>query len=155
MANFCDFEFRVIGKKKAVKAFYESTPYLDWKDVEYEHGTDSNYEMHFKGNCKWSINFDVEDDCDGVTADLSEETGVEYVGYSVRAKSEMFKCEVKVHYWSMESEFDQFDHYKNGECLKKRKISRKSSVLNPILKISKSCFALLRKMSKQKVKSAQ
>ena len=123
MANFCDFEFRVIGKKKAVKAFYESTPYLDWKDVEYEKGTDSNYEMHFKGNCKWSINFDVEDDCDGVTVDLSEETGVEYVGYSVRAKSEMFKCEVKVHYWSMESEFDQFDHYKNGECLKKRKIA--------------------------------
>lgn len=130
MANFCDFEFRVTGKKKAVKVFYESTPYLDWKDVEYEDGTDSNYEMHFKGNCKWSINFDVEDDCDGVTVDLSkysmsqiEELGAECVGYSVRAKSEMFQCEVKVHYWSMESEFDQFDHYKNGECLKKRKIA--------------------------------
>ena len=130
MANFCDFEFRVRGKKKAVKAFYESTPYLDWKEAEYEGGTDSNYEMHFKGNCKWSINFDVEDDCDGVTVDLSkhsisqiEELGSEYVGYSVRAKSEIFQCEVKVHYWSMESEFDQFDHYKNGECLKKRKIA--------------------------------
>jgi hypothetical protein len=67
MASFCDFEFRVRGKKKAVKAFYESTPYLDWKDAEYEGGTESNYEMHFKGNCKWSINFDVEDDCDDVT----------------------------------------------------------------------------------------
>lgn len=27
-----------------------------------------------------------------------------------------------VHYWSEESEFNQFDHYKNGEILKKRKI---------------------------------
>ena len=123
MANFCDFEFRVKGRKTAVEAFFESTPYLDWKDIEYENGTDSTYEMYFKGNCKWSINFDVEDDCEGVSADLANESGSEYIGYSVRAKSDIFKCEVKVHYWSMESEFDQFDHYKNGECLKKRKIA--------------------------------
>ena len=130
MANFCDFEFRVKGKKMAVMAFYASTPWLDWKEIQYESGTDYNYEIHFKGNCKWSINFDVEDDCEGVTEDLSkyslsqiEYIGAEYLGYSVRAKSEIFNCEVKVHYWSMESEFDQFDHYKNGLCLKKRKIA--------------------------------
>lgn len=127
MANYCDYEVRVKGGKKACLMVYAAMPCLDFKEMEWERKDGNTYHISFTGNCKWSVNFGVKDALKRINvASMSESEierrGTDYWEYSLRAKSEAFQCEIMVHYWSEESEFDQFDHYKNGKVLKRRKI---------------------------------
>lgn len=127
MANYCDYEVKVIGSKKAGLMVYESMPCMDFKRFEWEKGIEDSTTIYFTGNCKWSVNFGVTDNLNYVNVDAMSESeieskGIDYWDYSLRAKSETFQCEIMVHYWSEESGFDQFDHYKNGKILKQRKI---------------------------------
>ena len=127
MANYCDYEVRVKGSKKTGQMVYESMPYMDHKAFEWEKESDNSVIVCFNGDCKWSVNFDVIDSLKRVNVDSMSESeikrkGVDYWKYSLRAKSEAFRCEIMVHYWSEESGFDQFDQYKNGKLLKQRKI---------------------------------
>lgn len=128
MANYCNYEVRVIGSKKAGLMVYESMPCMDFKDYDSEEMVGDSCLICFSGNCKWSVNFGVNDHMPKVNLESMseldiEEKGVDYWEYSLRAKSEAFQCEIMVHYWSDESGFDQFDHYKNGEIVKQRKIA--------------------------------
>ena len=129
MANICEYEVHVKGTKKAALMVTDSMPVMDYLDIETEYSEGSNYVICFKGNCKWSVNYGVTDDADNhiCLENLSEndiqQKANNYWNYSLRAKSEMFQCEILVHYWSEESGFDQFDHYKNGKCIKQRKIA--------------------------------
>lgn len=127
MANYCNYEVRVKGSKKAGLMVYESMPCMDFKDFEWEKGSGSATAICFTGNCKWSVNYGVNDNLKRVNIDSMSESdietkGTDYWEYSLRAKSEAFQCEIMVHYWSEESGFDQFDHYKNGKVIKQRKI---------------------------------
>lgn len=128
MANYCDYEVRVIGSKKAGLMVYESMPCMDFKNYDSEEIVGDSCLICFSGNCKWSVNYGVNDHMPKVNLESMseldiEEKGVDYWEYSLRAKSEAFQCEIMVHYWSDESGFDQFDHYKNGEIVKQRKIA--------------------------------
>lgn len=128
MANYCDYEVKVKGSKKAGLMVYESMPCMDFKDFDSEEKVGSSYLISFTGNCKWSVNYGVNDKLSKVNVDSMSESEIESKGgdyweYSLRAKSEAFQCEIMVHYWSEESGFDQFDHYKNGKVLKQRKIA--------------------------------
>lgn len=127
MANYCDYEVRVKGSKKAGLMVYESMPCMDFMDFYSEEKVGGSYLITFTGNCKWSVNYGVNDHLSKVNLDSMSESdikdkGVDYWEYSLRAKSEAFQCEIMVHYWSEESGFDQFDHYKNGKVIKQRKI---------------------------------
>lgn len=127
MANYCNYEVRVKGSRKAGLMIYASMPYLDYKDIISEESVGDYSQMCFSGNCKWSVNYGVNDHMPKVDLEIFSEADIEYKGddyleYSLRAKSEVFQCEIMVHYWSDESGFDQFDHYKNGELIKQRKI---------------------------------
>ena len=134
MANYCNYEVKVIGSEKACLMVFESMPYMDYNQIETKNQKNELTELMFAGNCKWSVNFKVRDvlskvDVDSFDETLIQEKASDYYQYSLRAKSEAFECEILVHYWSEESGFDQFDHYKNGEIIKKRKI-----------KVSSSCY---------------
>lgn len=127
MANYCNYEVRVKGSKNACRMVYASMPFLDSNDMEWERKEGNSYHSCFTGNCKWSVNFGVNDELKKVNVDSMseaeiEKTGTNYSSYSLRAKSDAFRCEIMVHYWSEESGFDQFDHYKDGRVLKRRKI---------------------------------
>jgi len=130
MANICNYEVHVKGSKSAALMVYHSMPCMEEKDIIYESGSDNAYEIHFTGDCKWSVNYGVSDSWNKGVMNLSKydedeiiDLSDDYWEVSLRAKSEAFNCEILVHYWSSESEFDQFDHYKNGKCLKQRKIA--------------------------------
>ena len=127
MANYCNYEVKVIGSEKACLMVFESMPYMDYKQIETKNQKNELTELMFAGNCKWSVNFEVTDvlpkvDVDSFDKKSIQEKASDYYQYSLGAKSEAFECEILVHYWSEESGFDQFDHYKNGEIIKKRKI---------------------------------
>lgn len=127
MANCCKYEIRVRGSKKACLMVYESMPSMDNKDLDWERKDGNSHLLSFTGDTKWSVNYDVKDalgrlDVDAMSESEIERKGVDFWGYSLRAKSEAFQCEIMVHYWSGESGFDQFDHYKDGKILKQRKI---------------------------------
>ena len=129
MANICEYEVHVKGTKKAALMVLNSMPAMDYLDVKTEYSESNNYVICFTGNCKWSVNYGVTDNADNsvsltnMTENEIQQNANNYWNYSLRAKSEMFQCEILVHYWSEESGFDQFDHYKNGKCIKQRKIA--------------------------------
>ena len=128
MANCCDYEIRVKGSKKAGLMVYESMPCMDFKDLNRAEKLVNIYQVCFTGNCKWPVNYNVNDylpqvDLDSMSESDIKDKGADYWGYSLKAKSEAFQCEIMVHYWSEESGFDQFDHYKNGKFVKQRKIA--------------------------------
>ena len=132
MANYCSFEIRIKGKRGNALLLCHSIPTMGGGSITYAKGTDDAYEMRFRGSCKWSVNFNVTDDWDGIEIDtdlnaLPEsmliDLGPNFRGYSLRAKSRVLECEVQVHYWSEETEFDYFDHYVNGRRIKKRRIA--------------------------------
>ena len=96
MANFCDYEVRVKGSKKAGLMVYNSMPCLEYKDFEWEKGSGNSTIICFTGNCKWSVNFGVTDNLRKVNVDSMSESeieskGTDYWEYSLRAKSEAFQ----------------------------------------------------------------
>lgn len=130
MANSCDFEIRIKGRRGNALLLAHSIPGRN--SIDYEHGTDDDYEIHVSGECKWSVNFAVTDDWDGSEIDIDLNTppeeevrqlGEKFYGYSLRAKSRVLECEVMAHYWSSETEFDHFDFYDHGRRIKKRRIA--------------------------------
>ena len=129
MANICEYEVHVKGTKKAALMVLNSMPVMDYLDVKTEYSESNNYVICFTGNCNWSVNYGVTDNADNsvsltnMTENEIQQNANNYWNYSLRAKSEMFQCEILVHYWSEESGFDQFDHYKNGKFIKQRKIA--------------------------------
>lgn len=127
MANYCYYDVRVKGSKKACIMVYYSMPCSDDKLIREQKETKDGYFLSFRGQCKWSVNYDVKDSMEEINVNQMSEAQIQHKGQdywynSLRAKSEVLKCELMVHYWSSESGFDQFDHYKNGEVLKRRKI---------------------------------
>ena len=137
MANFCQFEFEVRGKKNACYAFFGSTSAEDYS-IEHEEGTDDNYVIHYSGSCKyypdvyceeWKKDTPVE-----IPADAKEalDKADEYAKYDVQSRSKMFGVDVRCNYFDMdalqeameysEEEFDFSEgladfycHYINGE----------------------------------------
>lgn len=55
MANYCRYKCIVRGPKNACYAVFGSMSCEDYKDIISESGSDENYELHFEGNCKWSV----------------------------------------------------------------------------------------------------
>ena len=131
MANFCFYQIKAIGPKKAVLLFSNILPILDYLDVDSEGGTDEKYTMELSGNCKWSVNFNCKElsffkvNLDDFDEDsLRDGQGnVNWIYATMRQKSEVLGLELQIRYWSDESDFDQFDHYINGKCVKQRKIA--------------------------------
>lgn len=127
MANYCNYEVRVKGTEKACLMVFASMPFMDDKELEWQRKEKNLHLMSFTGNCKWSVNYGVRDTCNRINVNSMSDSEIQnrasdFLGCSLRAKSEAFQCEIMVHYWSDESDFDQFDHYKNGKVLKQRKI---------------------------------
>lgn len=128
MANYCEYEVRVRGSRNACLMVYASMPTAGFKALEREMPDGGAHFASFTGECAWSVNFGVKDamgrvDIEAMSQAEIERCGGDYANCSLRAKSEALQCEIMVHYWSEESLFDQFDHYKNGEVLKRRKIA--------------------------------
>ena len=128
MANICNYEVRVIGSKNAGLFIYAAMPSYDDKELVSTIKAGSQSTTRFTGDCKWSVDFDVQDQMDPISlTGLKEDQIIDLAGNysdrSLRAKSEALICEILVHSWSSESEYDRFEHYKNGNVLKKRKIA--------------------------------
>lgn len=127
MANYCDYEIRVIGTENAGYMIYSSTPCVDCKEIIDINQNGLIYETIFSGKCKWSVNYGVRENCPSIDITNMTRNQIADIGntlwyYSLRSKSQMLQCEIIVHYWSRESEFDQLDHFKNGLVLRQRKI---------------------------------
>ncbi len=139
MANYCNYEVHVKGKKNAALMLYYSMPSWDEIHMGTATGNDQNYEIEFAGNCKWSVNLDVIDAWNGqvprlnsLSAEKIKQIAKQYKNCSLRLKSELFGCEIKIHYWSKESGFNQLDYYQNGKCTKRRKIAWDSKKITGI-----------------------
>lgn len=140
MANFCQFEFEVRGKKNACYAFYGSTSAEDCEIVR-ESGTEENYIIRYSGSCKYYPDAYCKD-WQGSTPvsipkDAKEALKVaeQYLPFNLQSRSKMFGVEALCNYCDMdalqealeytEAEFDpsegigdSFEHYLNGEVIK-------------------------------------
>ena len=129
MANSCGYEIHVKGTKKAALFLAAMLPTYDSKDITHEEGTDEEYIVWVEGNCKWALDYacseksDVKIDLDALTLDdvQNDELGVKYWYLTMRQKSEVLNVEILAHSWSKESEFECYEHYKEGRLLDSKK----------------------------------
>ena len=73
MANICNYEIHVKGRKKAALLLFAATPAYGDKEITHEEGTDEEYILWMKGDCKWSLDTYTEEK-PGVTIDLDSLT---------------------------------------------------------------------------------
>lgn len=129
MANCCYYEIHVKGNKKAALFLFAMMPVYDSKEIIHEEGTDDEYVVWIKGDCKWGLDYnctekaDVGIDLNMLTEDdvRNEEMGLDYWDLTMRQKSEVLNVEILAHSWSRESEFEHFEHYKKGLLLDSKK----------------------------------
>lgn len=121
MANYCYYEIRAKGSDKARMLVYYSMPCVEQKDIIYNR----NGEICFTGSCKWDIDYGVDED-KRIDFNLStlrsknlETLGEQLWDVSLDKKAEAFDCEIMVHSWSTESEFNLFVQYDSDGCLTK------------------------------------
>ena len=126
MANICEYNVLVKGKKNGCYAFYGSMPVLDDIQILEEKGTDDNYEMRFNGDCKWSVDsYCTTRKENGPVSDLPEDYeeaydyGQDRWGFTVQDRSEMYDVEVYCNSADVEDYDDEpyqiFEHYIKGE----------------------------------------
>lgn len=123
MANDCYYKMIVRGKKNACYAFMNSQHHYYYaQSIDYEKGTDEDYEIGFSGSCKWSVD-QYTDDYDGETPveipedpEKAKEEAEENAGYNIKSRSAMYNVEVMC---SSQDEFEcdeiLYEHYKNGK----------------------------------------
>lgn len=62
MANVCRYKIKVIGRKSSCYALINMMPlYVGEKEILFEEGTDDDYTLIFKGDCKWGIDYGTDD----------------------------------------------------------------------------------------------
>ena len=125
MANICEYEVRVLGSKKAGLFVFEAMPSYNNKELTEIIAIGDSFQTRFIGDCKWDIDYGTEDSMDSIDVDAMSESdicaeGLDYWNCSLRAKSKALKCEIYVHSWSTDSEYERYDHYKNGKVLDKK-----------------------------------
>ena len=128
MANICEYKVIVKGKKNGCYAFYGSMPVLDDINITKEKGTDDNYEMHFEGDCKWSVDSYCSERKESgpveIPSDPQEawEYGQDNWGFTVQDRSEMYDVEVICNSADVEDFDDEpyqiFEHYYSGKPAK-------------------------------------
>ena len=129
MANVCEYNMIVKGRKSSCYAFFVGQNYYDYKEIDFEDGTDEEYELHFSGTCKWAVDYyccEYYGICPvKIPDDLENETEVEkwyyktfQESYSVKSRSEMFDVEVQCNSRDAEGnpETAYYVHYKSGEA---------------------------------------
>ena len=132
MANFCQFEFEVRGKKNACYAFLGSTSAEDYSIVR-EEGTDDAYIIQYSGSCKYEPDAyckEWEGDTPVQIPDEAKDTfekAHEYTPYTMKSRSKMFGVEALCNYCDMdaleegleycEEEFDPSEGI-NGEIVR-------------------------------------
>lgn len=140
MANFCQFEFEVRGKKNACYAFLGSTSAEDYSIVR-EEGTDDSYTIQYSGSCRFEPDAyckEWEGDTPVQIPDEAKdafEKAHEYTPYTMKSRSKMFGVEALCNYCDMdaleegleycEEEFDPsegiadwYTHFINGEIIR-------------------------------------
>ena len=121
MANYCYYEVRAKGSEKARMLVYYSMPCVEQKEIIYHH----NGEICFTGSCKWDIDYGVDEDktidfeLSKLRGKVLETRGEQLWDVSLAKKARAFDCEIMVHSWSEESEFNLFVQYDNDGSLAK------------------------------------
>ena len=127
MANYCDYEIHARGSKKACYVLFGAQPCCDEKIIDFEEGTDDDFIIHYTGACKWSLDAycsetiepDKIPDWENATLEKcqDEDDPFDFWYYTMQLKSEILGLEIVARSWSDESEFDQVEHFKNGETI--------------------------------------
>ena len=109
---------------------YESMPAATAKWIQYQEGDEASYKIVFKSYCNWSVNYGVNDRPINIDLTILSFTEIarkasEYTKSSLQIKSKSFHCEIMVRYYDEGMGFDQFDYYKDGNIISRRKIAYK------------------------------
>ena len=144
MATICNYEIHVKGRKKAALFLFTAMPAYGDKEITHEEGTDEEYILWMKGDCKGSLDAYTEKKL-GITTVLysltedelrNEEVGVDYWYLPLSLKSKLLKLEILAHSWSVESKFESFEHYQNGQLVDSKTV--RPSIPKAIKKLNES-----------------
>lgn len=134
MANICLYKILIKGSKAACYAFIDMMPsYNADKEILREEGTDSEYELVLKGDCKWSVSAYTENIENPQPLTAEEINNIEdgdHWDKTIKDKSVLLDCEIFCNSKDIdEPTWATYEHYKNGieikdECPKELHIKR-------------------------------
>ncbi len=119
MANICVYKVKVKGKKNHCYAMLGVLPKSDENEILREEGSDENYTLVFRNNCKWSLTYHQYKEFDGTKfndiPDDPYEAMAKFDGiweYSMAALSKM----LDVNIWYNSGDIDDWRRLECGHC---------------------------------------
>ena len=134
MANICLYKIKIKGARNACYAFIDMMPsYNADKEILSEEGTDSEYELVLRGDCKWSVSAYTEKMDNPIPFTAEEIDKIEdgdHWDKTLKDKSILLDCEIFCNSKDIDdSVWATYEHYNRGkeifdECPKELHIKR-------------------------------
>lgn len=134
MANICMYKIKVIGRQQACYAFIDMMPSYSYeKEILEESGTEDNYELILKGDCKWSVSSYTSPMSNPMPFTQEELDAVQdgdHWDKTLRDKSVLLDCEIFCNSKDIDDScWAIYEHYDKGkvihdECPKELHIKR-------------------------------
>ena len=115
------FFIHVRGTKKAVKMVYHSTSaYPNTKLIDFEKTNSEPSILHFHGESHAVMGKEWEGSAANMSI-ISEQRipseAEKYIGYSMKALSKLFSCEIQERFWTENTGYGEFNYYNCGEMI--------------------------------------
>lgn len=134
MANICMYKIKVIGKQRACYAFIDMMPSYSYeKEILDESGTEDNYELILRGDCKWSVHSytsSMENPQPFTDEELNSIQDGDHWDKTLQDKSILLNCEIFCNSKDIDDScWAEYEHYNRGkiihdECPKELHIKR-------------------------------
>ena len=123
MANICMYKIKVKGKKQACYAFINMMPSYSYeKEILDESGTEDDYELILRGDCKWSVSSytsAMENPQPFTQEELDEIQDGDHWDKTLKDKSVLLDCEIFCNSKDIDdSSWAIYEHYNRGETIR-------------------------------------
>lgn len=122
MANICMYKIKVIGRKQACYAFIDMMPSYSYeKEIIDESGTDDNYELLLRGDCKWSVSAytsAMQDPKPFTQEELDAVQDGDHWDKTLQDKSVLLDCEIFCNSKDIDDScWAIYEHYNKGKTI--------------------------------------
>lgn len=122
MANICVYKIKVKGNQTACYRLINMMPlYCGEKEILFEEGTEDDFTLVFKGDCKWYVDAYTSPLADPQPLSAEEIEAIDdgdHWGVTLRDKSVLLNCEIFCNSKDIDDScWAIFDHYNKGEIV--------------------------------------
>lgn len=122
MANICMYKIKVVGRQRACYAFIDMMPSYSYeKEILEESGTEDNYELILRGDCKWSVSSytsPMENPKPFTQEELDAVQDGDHWDKTLKDKSVLLDCEIFCNSKDIDDScWAIYEHYNRGKAI--------------------------------------